>query len=182
MQEPNEPIWPPYRFQGYQGHQGWHHHRAARWRNRGNGEPLRRDPEDRLAGGVAAGIAAWRGFSPTTVRIVLAVAALITGGWAVPLYFIAWLLIPAKGAAASIGSKARHDSRGVELAVALGSLLAVFLFLTSVLNSGPIETYGWPQVVSVACLALIWRNAPESERAAMRRLVEPLESLGGGGT
>ena len=44
----------------------------------GDGEPLRRDPEDRLGGGVAAGIAAWRGFSPTTVRIALVVAALIS--------------------------------------------------------------------------------------------------------
>ena len=49
------------------------------------------------------------------------------------------------------------------------------------LNDGSIEVYGWPQVVSVACLTLIWRNAPESEQAAMRHLVAPLESLGGGG-
>ena len=55
-------------------------HRARRWRNRGDGEPLRRDPDDQLGGGVAAGIAAWRGFSPTTVRIVLAVAALVSQG------------------------------------------------------------------------------------------------------
>ena len=170
-------MWPPYRFQG---HQDWRYRRAARWRNRGNGEPLRRDPEDRLAGGVAAGIAAWRGFSPTTVRIVLVVAAL-AGGWAVPLYAVAWLLIPAKGAEASIGSKARHDSRGVALAVALASVLAVFLFLAGVVNSGLLERFGWPQVVSVACLTLIWRNAPGSEQAAMRRLIAPLESLGSGG-
>ena len=175
-----EPAWPPYGFHDRHRHDRWHR-RAERWRNRGNGEPLRRDPEDRLAGGVAAGIAAWRGFSPTTVRIVLLVAALVTGGWAVPLYFIGWLLIPARNAPASIGSKARHDSRGVALAIALGSLLAVFLLLAGVLNDGTVETYGWPQVVSVACLTLIWRNAPEDEQAAMRRLVEPLESLGTGG-
>ena len=174
--EPSEPAWPPYRFQG---HPRWHS-RAERWRNRGNGEPLRRDPEDRLAGGVAAGIAAWRGFSPTTVRIVLVVAALF-GGWAVPLYFIAWLLIPAKGAEASIGSKARHDSSGIALAIALGSLLTVFLLLAGALNDTTIETYGWPQVISIGCLTLIWRNAPQGEQAAMRHLVEPLESLGAGG-
>jgi signal transduction histidine kinase len=181
VQEPSEPEWPPFRFQD---HHHWHssrwESRAARWRNRGNGEPLRRDPEDRLAGGVAAGIAVWRGFSPTTVRIVLLVAAFVTGGWAVPFYFIAWLLIPARGAGASIGSKARHDSSGVALAIGAGSLLAVFLLLAGVLNDAAIEAYIWPQVVSVACLTLIWRNAPEAEQAAMRHLVEPLESLGGG--
>ena len=35
---------------------------------------------------------------------------------------------------------------------------------------------------SVAGLTLIWRNAPDDERAAMHRLVQPLESLGGSGT
>ena len=64
--EPTEQAWTP---NGFRGPPHWHR-RAERWRNRGNGEPLRRDPEDRLAGGVAAGVAAWRGFSPTTVRIV----------------------------------------------------------------------------------------------------------------
>ena len=67
------------------------------------------------------------------------------------------------------------------LALALASLLAVFLFLAGALNEGAIEDYGWPQVFSVAGLTLIWRNAPEDERAGMRRLVQPLESLGGSG-
>jgi signal transduction histidine kinase len=157
-------------------------HRARRWRNRGDGEPLRRDPDDQLGGGVAAGIAAWRGFSPTTVRIVLAVAALVSQGWAVPFYVLGWLLIPVKGQQASIASRAKHDSRGVALALALASLLAVFLFLAGAFNDTAIETYGWPQVISVAGLTLIWRNAPDGERAGMRRLVQPLESLGGSGT
>jgi len=155
-------------------------------RNRGDGGPLRRDPDDRLGGGLAAGIGAWRGFSPTTVRIACVVAALFTQGWAVPLYFIGWLVIPARGEQAvdeptSIGARARHDSRGVGLAVALASLLAVFLLLAGVLNDGAIESDGWPQVASVFCLTLIWRNAPEPERAAMRHLVQPLESLWTGG-
>jgi phage shock protein PspC (stress-responsive transcriptional regulator) len=156
----------------------------ARFRQRhpGDGEPLRRDPDDRLAGGVAAGIGAWRGFSPTTVRIALAVAALISTGWAVPFYVLGWLLIPAKGEQVSIASRARHDSSGVALAIGLASLLAVFLLLTGPLNDGAIETYLWPQVISVAGLTLIWRNAPDGERAGMRRLVQPLENLGPGGS
>jgi signal transduction histidine kinase len=158
----------------------WVHH-TRRWRNRGDGEPLRRDPDDRLAGGIAAGLAAWRGFNPTTVRIVLAVAALISQGWAVPFYVLGWLLIPVKGEQASIASKAKHDAGGVALALALASLLAVFLFLAGALNDGAIEQYGWAQVFTVAGLTLIWRNAPDDERAGMRRLVQPLESLTGSG-
>ncbi len=194
VQEPSEPTWPPFGFHDRHGRRGdrdWQTHpdwpgpawpgRARGRRHRGNGEPLRRDPEDRLAGGVAAGIAAWRGFSPTTVRIVFVVAALISQGWVIPFYLGAWLLIPAKGAEASIGSRARHDARGIALAVGLASLLCVLLGVASVLNPGLINTYGWQQVASAAFLALIWRNAPDSEQTAMRRLVEPLESLGPGG-
>jgi signal transduction histidine kinase len=161
-------------------------------RHQGNGEPLRRSPDDRIAGGVAAGLGAWRGFSPTTVRIVLAVSALVSSGWTVPFYVVAWLLIPAKGPVAaggdtggqfsqgSIAAKARHDSQGIVLAVALGSLLAVFLFLAGALNDDAIETYGWPQVISVAVLTLIWRNASDTERASLRRLVAPLQGRGAG--
>jgi signal transduction histidine kinase len=142
---------------------------------------LRRSPDERLAGGVAGGIAAWRGFSPTTVRIVLAVAAFVTQGWAVPFYLFGWLLIPARGEEATIVSKARHDSRGIALAVGLASLLAVFLFLAGAINDGVIGVYGWPQVFSLAFLVLIWRNAPQEEQASLRRLIQPLESLGVGG-
>jgi signal transduction histidine kinase len=174
--EPTEQAWPP---NGFHGPPHWHR-RAERWRNRGNGEPLRRDPEDRLAAGVAAGIAAWRGFSPTTVRIVFVVITLISQGWTIPFYLGGWLLIPARGAEASIGSRARHDSRGIALAIALASLLCVVLGLASVLNAGLINTYGWQQVPSVVLLVLIWRNASDSEQAEMRHLVEPLENIGGG--
>jgi signal transduction histidine kinase/phage shock protein PspC (stress-responsive transcriptional regulator) len=198
MQEPTEPPWPPFRFHdrsgrrhsrwrdqaAFQDQPGWDHesgwHARIRRHGRGDGGPLRRDPEDRIGGGVAAGLGARFGFSPNTVRIACVVAALVSQGWAVPIYFVGWLLIPAKGETESIGAKARHDSRGVALAVAAASLLAVFLLLAGVLNDGDIEVYGWPQVVSVACLVLIWRNAPDGEQAAMRHLVAPLESLGGG--
>jgi signal transduction histidine kinase len=170
------PPWhgPPGRRDGAPDWAGHVKHR----RHRGDGEPLRRHPDDRLAGGVAAGLGAWRGFSPTTVRIVLAVAALISTGWAVPFYVLGWLLIPVKGQQSSIASRAKHDSRGVALALALASVLGVFLFLAGALNAGAIETYGWPQVISVAGLTLIWRNAPDDERAGMRRLVEPLSGRG----
>ena len=204
MQEPSEPPWPPFRFQDRPGRRHPRHH-GRRWQDQdafqdrpegqdrpdwrshftrhghGDGNPLRRDPQDRIGGGIAAGLGAWRGFSPTTVRIACVVAALVTTGWAVPIYFIGWLAIPAKDSDTTIGAKARHDSQGMALAIGAASLVAVFLLLAGVLNDGSIEVYGWPQVVSVACLVLIWRNAPEGEKAGLQHLVAPLESLGGGG-
>jgi signal transduction histidine kinase len=151
-----------------------HRHRGPFWMRRGNGGPLRRDPADRLAGGVAAGMAAWRGFNVTTVRIVFVLIALVTGGFGVPLYVAAWLLIPAAGEDASIGSRARSDSRGIALAAGLATGLAFLLFVVGVFNTGWPSSWAWPQVFTVAGLALIWRNASPEEQATLRRLAEPL--------
>ncbi|HEV3382187.1 MAG TPA: ATP-binding protein [Trebonia sp.] len=183
--EPDGPagMWP--RRDGAGSYRAWEdrhgrRHPAGGWGHRGGG-PVRRDLEYRLAGGVAAGIAASRGRPDrvTAVRVVFAAAALVTWGWAIPLYFLAWLVVPAAGAEASIASKARHDSRGIALALGLASLLAVILLFAGFLNDGFVDSWGWPQVVSVGCLALIWRNAPPGEQESMRRLVEPLSGVGG---
>jgi signal transduction histidine kinase len=156
-----------------------HPRRGPFWlRHRGSG-PLRRDPADRIAGGVAAGVAAWRGFSVTTVRIVFVLITLVTGGFGVPLYVAGWLLIPAAGEDSSIGSRARSDSRGIALAAGLASALAFLLFVVGVFNSGWPSSWAWPQVCTVAGLALIWRNASPEEQATLRRLAEPLSGASG---
>jgi signal transduction histidine kinase len=164
----------------------WHrdHWRRDHWRRGpfllrhrgGDGGPLRRDPADRLGGGVAAGMAAWRGFNVTTVRIVFVLIALVSGGWFVPLYVAGWLFLPAAGEQASIGSKARSDARGIRLAIGLTSLLTLVLLAASALNGGWFVGWAWPQVFSAAGLVLIWRNAPEEEQATLRRLLEPIET------
>ncbi len=161
----------------------WHHgpfghrRRGPFWlRHRGSGGPLRRDPAERLAGGVAGGVAAWRGFNVTTVRVVFVLAALIPSGFVVPLYVVAWLLVPAAGEDGSIGSRARSDSRGIALAAGLATLLAFLLFVVGAFDVGWINGYAWPQVVTVAGLVLIWRNGSPEEQATLRRLAEPLGS------
>jgi signal transduction histidine kinase len=158
----------------------WHRGRFG-LRRRGTGGPLRRDPADRLAGGVASGVAAWKGFKVTAVRIAFVLVALIPPGFGVPLYVVAWLLIPAAGADSSIGSKAKSDARGIRLAIGVASLYVLVLIAASALNDSWFTTWAWPQVISVAGLVLIWRNAPADERVTMRRLVEPLESAAGSG-
>jgi len=148
-------------------------------RRRGHGGPLRRDSADRLAGGVASGLAAWRGFNVTTVRVVFVLVALIPSGFMVPLYVVAWLLIPAAGAETSIGSRARSDSRGIALAAGLATVLGFLLFVVGVFNVGWITGYAWPQLVTVAGLVLIWRSGSPEEQATLRRLAEPLGAAAG---
>ena len=147
---------------------------------RGNGGPMRRDPGEGLAGGLAAGVAAWRGFNVTTVRIVFVLVGLF--GWFVPLYVAAWLFIPAAGAEANIASKARNDSAGIRLAVGLASLMILVLLVAGAFHDGWFISWAWPQVFSVAGLALIWRNAPEQEQASLRRVLEPLGASPAPGT
>ena len=156
-------------------------HRGSSWLRRGacqNGPP-RRDPADRLGGGVAAGVAAWRGFSPNVVRIFFVLATLVSAGWGVPLYVAAWLFMPAKDAEANIFSRARTDAAGIRLAVGLGSLLIFVLLIAGALNGGWFVSWAWPQVFSVAGLVLIWRNASAEEQATLRHLLEPLGAAAG---
>ena len=158
-------------------------HRGPSWlRNRdGHGGPLRREQADRLGGGVAAGVAAWRGFNVTTIRIAFVLATLISTGYFVPAYVLAWLLIPAAGEDASIASKARSDTSGIRLAVGLASLLVFVLVVAGALNDGWFSGWAWPQVVSLAGLVLIWRNSSPQEQATLRHLVEPLGAAAGAG-
>jgi len=155
-------------------------HRGSFWRRHGGtGGPLRRDTSDRLLGGVAAGIAAWRGFNPTAVRIVFVLIALVTTGFGVVAYVGAWLLIPAAGADGSIASRARSDSRGIALAIGLATLLTLALLVGGVFNDGWFASWAWPQVCSVAGLVLIWRNGSADEQATLRHYAEPLSAAAG---
>jgi signal transduction histidine kinase len=153
----------------------------VRWtRGPANGGPLRRQQDGRLAGGVAAGIAARTGFDVTLVRLVLVVVTLVTYGYCAIGYVIAWLVMPAAGADAAIGSKALNDKRGIGQAAGLASLVLVGLIIASALHAGWLTSLAIPLIICPAGLVLIWRNAPEDEQAVLRRLSDALLGLGGG--
>ncbi len=161
------------------GRQRVRRHGLLAWpRERGTAGPLRRARQDRLVGGVAAGLAARTGFDVNVVRLVFVLATVMSGGgFGAAAYVIAWLLIPADGADANIASQARNDRRGIALATGLGSLVGVVLLLATVFGARWFGSVAWPVVISVAGLVLIWRNSAEDERATMRRLAEPLLGL-----
>jgi phage shock protein PspC (stress-responsive transcriptional regulator) len=88
------------------------HGLLSRARGPGTGGPLRRARAGRLVGGVAAGLAARTGFDVNVVRLVFVLAVVMSGGgFGAAAYVVAWLLIPADGAEASIASQARNDRR-----------------------------------------------------------------------
>ncbi len=90
-------------------------HQETRQEDREDGRLLRRSLDERILGGVAAGLARYFAVDVTHVRIAL-VALSILGGAGVPLYLAAWVLIPAEGSGIVIADEvlnhvASHLSR-----------------------------------------------------------------------
>jgi len=132
----------------------------------------RRVPQDRLLGGVAAGVSVRTGVDVTVVRTVFVIAALV-GGFGVAAYFVAWLLVPATGETSSIGTRALGDRTGITLAAGLASLLIALFVLVSLAGAGWLGSVAWAFVISVVGAVLISRNAPPEEQATLRRLADP---------
>ncbi|HLI25358.1 MAG TPA: PspC domain-containing protein [Acidimicrobiales bacterium] len=75
--------------------------------NHSRPRPLYRCSDDRILGGVAAGLADYLVVDPTAVRVGFVLLALL-GGLAVPLYAAAWLLVPEEGSDVSIADGLLH--------------------------------------------------------------------------
>jgi signal transduction histidine kinase len=163
------------------GGRPWRRFGPGRWARRPRSDgPWRRRREERLAGGVAAALAARTGFDVTVVRTAFVLATLMFG-FGAAAYVLAWLLVPMAGESGSIASRALTDRRGIALAAGLASLLVVVMLLFAAVGASQLETLAWPLVVSATGIVLIWRNADEDEQAIMRRLAEPLLGLASGG-
>ncbi len=53
-----------------------------------------RDGDDKIFGGVCSGIAAYTGWDVVAVRLGVALFLLVSAGWALPLYLLAWIIVP----------------------------------------------------------------------------------------
>jgi signal transduction histidine kinase/phage shock protein PspC (stress-responsive transcriptional regulator) len=155
---------------------------ASGFRRRGPGRwagrsPLRRAREDRLIGGVAAAIANRIGRDVTTVRIILVVGAVLSGGFVAAVYVVAWLLIPMDGEPHGVAGKAMTDRRGIALVLGFWSALIVVRVLAAAFKAGWLGSLIFPLAIVGAGLILIWRNAAEDEQAMIRRQAQPLLGL-----
>ena len=146
----------------------------------GDGGPLRRQLDGRMAGGVAAGLATRTGFDVTAIRLAMIVLTLITYGYGLAGYLLLWLVVPAAGAQSSIGSKAVNDKKGIAQAAGLASLLVVGMIIASALNAPWITSLAGPLIICPAAIVLIWRNAPPDEQEVLHRLAGPLLGLSDG--
>ena len=123
--------------------------------------PLRRDRGRRVIAGVCAGIARHLGIDPLVLRIAF-VAATLAGGMGIPLYLIAWAVIPADEGEDEGGAQARQPARAPGTArVAAGvALLALAALLTlRQLGVWSSDALVWPVVLALAGGAIIWRQS-----------------------
>lgn len=98
---------------------------------------LYRSRTDDWFGGVAGGLAEYFNTDPTLIRIVFVIAAILTSGFAIIAYVVAWIVIPEgpDGAAPGAPSRARRG-RGGTGAIVWGGILIILgtLFLLAQLD------------------------------------------------
>ena len=130
-----------------------------------------------MLGGVCGAVSQATGIDVTWVRIGFVLLAIMSGVM-VFVYAVAWLLIPMEGEDGNIYSRAINDRRGIRLVAAiLLPLLIALQLITSTLHIAFVGFIGWPTLLAVGVVILIWRNADESEKAFIDGDVVPL--LGG---
>jgi len=132
-----------------------------------------RDTQDRVIGGVAAGLAAHLSLPVLWVRAAFVVAAAL-GGAGVAMYAGLWMVLPtdekfAEGApglesASRRGARPRRVRRLVDAgpAIALGALgFGLLLIVQGFLGAGAVF---WPLLIATVGIALLWRQADEAQR------------------
>ena len=70
---------------------------------------LTRSTRDRMWAGVAGGLAEYFDLDPALVRLIWVLAAVLTGGLAIPIYIVAWIIIPRDDRPPIYGSQVLHD-------------------------------------------------------------------------
>jgi signal transduction histidine kinase/phage shock protein PspC (stress-responsive transcriptional regulator) len=129
-----------------------------------------------LIGGVAEGLSKKFGIDVTIIRVGLVLFGLASGT-GVAAYVLAWLFVPVEGEDGNIAQRALDDRRGLALALGLLPLLVIIFILGTVVGAGWIDSITWAAGISAAGLILIWRNAPQEERAVLERLAQPVVQL-----
>jgi signal transduction histidine kinase len=127
-----------------------------------------------VVGGVCGGISEATGIDVMWIRLAFVLLS-IASGVMICVYAVAWLMVPMRGETSSIYSRAIGDHRGIRMvAVTLIPLLILMQLITSNLHVGFVGFIGWPTLLAVGVVVLIWRNADEPEKAYIDNEVVPL--------
>jgi signal transduction histidine kinase/phage shock protein PspC (stress-responsive transcriptional regulator) len=143
---------------------------------------IKRGP-DRIVAGVASGIAHELGVDPVVIRIAFIVLTVASGA-GVPIYLVAWRLMPAADAAPS---PRRFDLAHGDLRqpLAIGLILVGALLLMRNVGLWFDDRLVWPLTLASIGVAVLWSRTADEDKArfsqAANRLPgRPFETLVGG--
>ena len=122
---------------------------------------LYRATRGRALGGVCAGLAEHLGISPVVLRVAFAALTLVDGAGVV-MYAAFWVFVPQHDDAAGEGTEGRGQL------LALSALAAGGLLLLNHLGVIAASSSLLPVALALAGLALVWRQADESQRSRWR--------------
>jgi len=139
---------------------------------------LSRSRNDRLLGGVCAGLARAMGLDPLIVRVAI-VALTVAGGTGALVYVAAWLLLPEEGSDRSLAQSAATD-RGKDLGevLAIGAIVLGVILLVRSTGIWFNDALVWPLLLAGVGLAVIWRQAGAEDRSSVLRVVDRLPRPG----
>jgi signal transduction histidine kinase/phage shock protein PspC (stress-responsive transcriptional regulator) len=132
----------------------------------GEARKLYRASDGRLVAGVAAGLAEHLRLTPIVVRIAFALLV-AAGGAGVLMYAAFWAVVPQcpVDPALSGRSPTRRGRSDPGQLVALAALAVGAVLLFSLAGTGAADYVVWPVVVGGLGVALLWREADDSQRA-----------------
>ncbi len=122
---------------------------------------MKRDPANGYIGGVCAGFAAQLGIDPLLIRIGFA-ATMFAGGVGIPLYIVAWALIPAEGPEKPIVARLLTRRDAWLVAAGIGCLVLAGMLLLREWGIWFSDSVAWPAAIVAAGGALIWRQSQEA--------------------
>ena len=140
---------------------------------------LRRDLENRVVGGVCAGLGQRMGIDPAILRVAFVVAA-AAGGVGIPLYALAWLLIPAdRTGRPEVPTRALPRRASWQVAAGVGLLTLALLLLLRELGAWFSDALAWPVVLAATGTALIWHRSTTARprTTPLRGLQRPSDPL-----
>ncbi len=144
---------------------------------------MKRDPANGYLGGVCSGFAAQLGIDPLLIRIGFG-ATLFAGGIGVPIYIIAWMLIPAEGPEKPVVARLLSRRDAWLVAAGMGCLVLALMLLLRQWGLWFSDSIAWPAALVAAGGALIWRQSQAedpAERQAVLKLPAPAAGRAGVG-
>ena len=139
--------------------------------------PLRRERRGRVLAGVCAGMARRLGVDPLVPRVAI-VALSVAGGVGIPLYLIAWAVLPAAPLEEGATPRRRRTGRAaIEVGAGVGLLVLSAMLALRATGVWFADVLAAPLVLVAAGGALLWRQSlADPVLAPATRSPEPARS------